>query len=155
MRSFFTRIFLIRGASSSNFRQLAPPRLLAPPSVIGTSRLFYFIIIIIIILYYHPKMCSVCPSQKLSIVETCHDPINQVTLYIFTLESRRFVIVLSIWQKGGTPPKKHWPKGGLCFSPTATSMFSVKSTPSQNLQRLASSLDTSQPSRVFFFFASV
>ena len=32
-------------------------------------------------------MCSVCPSRKMTIVETCHDHINQVTLYIFTFES--------------------------------------------------------------------
>ena len=32
-------------------------------------------------------MCSVCPSRKMTIVETCHDHINQVTLCIFTFES--------------------------------------------------------------------
>ena len=29
------------------------------------------------------RQCAACPSQKTTIVETCHDPINQVTLYIY------------------------------------------------------------------------
>ena len=54
----------------------------------------------------------------------------------------------------GTPPET-LTKGGHCFSPTAMSIFSIKSCPNQNLQRVASYLDTFQPSRVYLFFRGV
>ena len=47
------------------------------------------------------------------------------------------VFFLAFDKKGYTPPQNTFKKGGHCFSPTATSMFSVKSTPNQNLQRLS------------------
>ena len=40
-------------------------------------------------------MCSVSPSQKLTIVESCRDSIDQVTLYAFTFESRVVSAVLT------------------------------------------------------------
>ena len=58
---------------------------------------------------------------------------------------------MTIWQKGVQPPK-YWQKEGQIFSPTATSVFSVKSTPNQNRQRLPCSLGSSQPSIFLFFF---
>ena len=54
-------------------------------------------------------------------------------------------------KRGIPPPNKNLDKKGDSFSPTATSMFPVKLTPNQNLQRLTCSLD-SQPSSFFFFF---
>ena len=58
---------------------------------------------------------------------------------------------MTIWQKGVQPPK-YWQKEGQIFSPTATSVFFVKSTPNQNRQRLPCSLGSSQPSVFCSFF---
>ena len=49
------------------------------------------------------------------------------------------------------PPRNLDKKRGQSLSPTATSMFSVKSTRNQNLQRLSCCLGSSQPCGVFFF----
>ena len=96
-RSFcIIRVFLIRGASSTNLRQLAPPRLLAPPSVLGTCRLFEYCYIIIAI-----RLCSVCPSQKMTIVETRpYQPID-IAVHIYLWVTGRLcsleVCLVCIW----------------------------------------------------------
>ena len=59
---------------------------------------------------------------------------------------------MSVWHERVHPPKPSTEEGH-CVLPTATSMFSVKSTPNHILQHLACSLDASQPFR--FFFACV
>ena len=91
-RSFYIRgAFLFVGLhvqTCGNLRLLVYWHLLS--SVLVTSRLFYDYYY-----YCHPTICSVCPSQRVTIVETCHDPINQVTLCIFTFESRVVSAVLT------------------------------------------------------------
>ena len=56
-----------------------------------------------------------------------------------------------IWQKGVHPPRKPWQKRVKSFLPTATFMFSVKSTPAQTLQRWSCFLGSPKPSRLFLF----
>lgn len=55
----------------------------------------------------------------------------------------------AIEKKGYSPHKENLDRKGNSFSPRATSLFSVKSTQVQNLQRLSCSL-CSQQSSLFF-----
>ena len=64
---------------------------------------------------------------------------------------RFFLFYFEHLTKRGTPPQDIDKKGRLLFAEGDVHV-PIKSTPNYNLQRLASSLDTSQPFRVFFPF---
>ena len=81
-RSFCNNVFLFRGASSTNLRQLTPPRLLASPflcTTVSTSRLFYYCIIIAI------RQFAACVHRKEWLSWKHFTTLSAKWYYIFTL----------------------------------------------------------------------